>query len=93
MPREMKDSGVEWIGEIPLEWGVIKLCYITEKIFLGKTPIYSTENNGNYTLGQKNNQLYGLDFEGIKYSTNEHFFSCKEDEFLKYVMSSFSLFS
>lgn len=20
MPREMKDSGIEWIGEIPVEW-------------------------------------------------------------------------
>ena len=25
MAREMKDSGVEWIGEIPKEWEIIKL--------------------------------------------------------------------
>ena len=24
MAREMKDSGLEWIGEIPAEWKVIK---------------------------------------------------------------------
>ena len=28
MHREMKDSGVEWIGEIPRESGVINLKYI-----------------------------------------------------------------
>ena len=28
MSREMKDSGVEWIGEIPENWKVIKLKYL-----------------------------------------------------------------
>ena len=28
MGREMKDSGIEWIGEIPKEWELIKLKYI-----------------------------------------------------------------
>ena len=22
--REMKDSGIEWIGEIPVEWNLVK---------------------------------------------------------------------
>ena len=26
--REMKDSGIEWIGTIPKEWSVIRLCYL-----------------------------------------------------------------
>ena len=26
--RKMKDSGVEWIGQIPLEWDVCKLKYL-----------------------------------------------------------------
>jgi type I restriction enzyme S subunit len=30
MARPMKDSGVEWIGEIPQEWNVIKLKYISD---------------------------------------------------------------
>ncbi len=25
MPREMKDSGIEWIGNIPLDWKIIKI--------------------------------------------------------------------
>ena len=28
--REMKDSGIEWIGEIPKEWDLIKCKYVTE---------------------------------------------------------------
>lgn len=30
MARKMKDSGIEWIGEIPEEWDVIKLKYISK---------------------------------------------------------------
>ncbi|MCR5020840.1 restriction endonuclease subunit S, partial [Ruminococcus sp.] len=26
--REMKDSGIEWIGTIPKEWSIIRLCYL-----------------------------------------------------------------
>lgn len=84
MSRQMKHSGINWIDEIPASWDTIKLCYITDSIFSGKSPVYSEEKNTNYTLGQKNNQLYGIDFEGIKYSTDEHFSSCKESEFLHY---------
>lgn len=29
MAREMKDSGIEWIGEIPKEWEIKKLKYIS----------------------------------------------------------------
>lgn len=26
--REMKDSGIEWIGKIPVEWTTIKIKYV-----------------------------------------------------------------
>ena len=32
MAREMKDSGIEWIGEIPREWDIRKLKYCSEFI-------------------------------------------------------------
>ena len=32
MAREMKDSGIEWIGEIPCEWDIRKLKYCSEFI-------------------------------------------------------------
>lgn len=36
--REMKDSGVEWIGEIPVEWNITKIKSGVTKIGSGKTP-------------------------------------------------------
>lgn len=84
MPREMKNSGIEWIGEIPENWSLGKLCYASKHIFLGKTPEYSEERNDNLTFGQKNNQTYGIDLTGIKYSTNKHASSCQDYEFLQY---------
>lgn len=38
MAREMKDSGIEWIGEIPKEWNVIrtKNCYSNHKCIVGE---------------------------------------------------------
>ena len=35
---EMKDSGVEWIGEIPDHWLVKKLPYVTDQMGSGTTP-------------------------------------------------------
>lgn len=34
----MKDSGVEWIGEIPEEWEVAKIKYYCDSIYSGGTP-------------------------------------------------------
>lgn len=36
MAREMKDSGVEWIGEIPIYWGITSLKHLC-KMQAGKT--------------------------------------------------------
>ena len=33
-----KDSGVEWLGEVPEHWEVTKLSYVTSRIGSGKTP-------------------------------------------------------
>ncbi|MGO1529312.1 MAG: restriction endonuclease subunit S, partial [Senegalia sp. (in: firmicutes)] len=40
--RKMKDSGVEWIGEIPEDWEVVRLKNIS-KIITGNTPSMSNE--------------------------------------------------
>lgn len=34
-PRPMKDSGIEWIGEIPEEWEARKLSGLSERIVVG----------------------------------------------------------
>lgn len=35
---KMKDSGIEWLGEVPEEWKKITLRYLTEKVGSGVTP-------------------------------------------------------
>jgi type I restriction enzyme S subunit len=34
----MKDSGIEWIGEIPTHWGVKRLKYVAKTVQTGTTP-------------------------------------------------------
>lgn len=41
MAREYKDSGIEWIGQIPKEWEVSKLKYLTTLLQSGGTPTSS----------------------------------------------------
>lgn len=36
--REMKNSGIAWIGEIPIQWSSIKIKYYCDNIFAGGTP-------------------------------------------------------
>jgi len=77
----MKDSGVEWIGEIPESWEVKKLKYLSRKIADGLhgTPKYSSDTdyffiNGNNLLNAKiklTDQTNTVDYkEYIKYQDN-----------------------
>lgn len=77
-----KDSGNQWIGQIPEHWKMLKLRWICNQIFTGKTPEYSTEPNGLLVFGQRNNQKSGIDFTGIKYADEAFFASRSESEFL-----------
>lgn len=43
--REMKDSGIEWIGEIPKEWKIIK-CKYTANLYTGNS--IKDEEKANY---------------------------------------------
>ena len=47
----MKDSGIEWIGEIPSHYELKKLKNICNHIGRGKSPEYE-ENTGTYTVNQ-----------------------------------------
>lgn len=42
--REMKDSGVEWIGEIPKDWKCCKVKYSTSFVGSGTTPTSSNQD-------------------------------------------------
>ena len=46
---EMKDSGVEWIGEIPKHWDLIKLKYLFS-LEGGKDPKLVETNDGKYPI-------------------------------------------
>lgn len=41
---KMKDSGIDWLGDIPAHWEVKKLKYIFESIQTGTTPATSNES-------------------------------------------------
>lgn len=45
--RKMKDSGIEWIGEIPEDWDVIRLRYLCE-IFTGNQDTQDNVSDGIY---------------------------------------------
>lgn len=66
---KMKDSGVEWIGEIPEEWAIVKFKYICDKIGDGLhgTPIY--DDYGDFYFINGNN--LGQHFITIKEETNK----------------------
>lgn len=41
--REMKDSGIEWIGDIPKDWELKKIKYILKDRVTKNNPIQTTE--------------------------------------------------
>ena len=51
----MKDSGVEWLGQVPEHWTIPKLCLVTSKIGDGLhgTPIYE-DGTGFYFVNGNN---------------------------------------
>ena len=81
----LKDSGIEWIGMIPEHWETKRIKDVVSDIFTGVSPVYEYENdNKNYVFGQRNNQDYGIDLEGIKYAKDDFFKTRLPKEFLKY---------
>ena len=69
--------------EIPESWCWTRLGNICTLAFSGKSPKYSKITNNNLVLGQKNNQDYGLDLNGIKYCTDEFIKDYPKELYLK----------
>ena len=70
----MKDSGVEWLGEVPEEWGVIKLNYVVRGItvgFVGPIEAYYTDETGVPLLKTGDIGLGIISFETPSYVTKE----------------------
>lgn len=65
MTRKMKDSGIEWIGEIPEDWEVVKIRHIA----LAESSGLSVNNlldDGNYEVYDANKLVGYLDNNPVK---------------------------
>jgi type I restriction enzyme S subunit len=70
----MKDSGIEWLGEVPKHWEVTKLKYLTIKIGSGVTPKGGSETylkEGIPFIRSQNVHFEGLIFDDIAYISEE----------------------
>lgn len=76
--REMKDSGIEWVGEMPSEWEMTRIKYISSKVGDGLHAAPEFEDNGLYYFINGNN--LGDKQIRIKDNTN----SVSEEEYSKY---------
>lgn len=74
MAREMKDSGVAWIGEIPVGWSLVKIKTGVYKVGSGKTPLggaTSYADEGILFLRSQNVYDTGLELSNPTYITPE----------------------
>lgn len=70
----LKDSGVEWLGEIPAHWQIAKLSRLTTKIGSGKTPRGGADsyvNEGVMFIRSQNVYNSGLHLNDVVYITEE----------------------
>ncbi len=76
--REMKDSGIEWIGEIPKEWKTSKLKYLTtersESALMTSEDIYIGLEN----VASNKNEVVEIQTENLQSIQN----ICKKDDVL-----------
>ena len=74
---KMKDSGIEWLGQIPESWGIAPLRYLTRKVGSGVTPKGGNEvytEKGVIFIRSQNVHFDGLrldDVVRIDYDTHE----------------------
>lgn len=77
--REMKDSGIEWIGEIPADWNIVQVRYLfkigrgrviaqTELQDDGMYPVFSSQTKDNGCLGYIN--TYDFDVSQLTWTTD-----------------------
>ncbi|CZO83617.1 restriction endonuclease subunit S [Legionella pneumophila] len=70
----MKDSGVDWLGEIPEHWEIRKLKYVATKFGSGVTPkggatVY--QDSGIPFLRSQNIHFEGIKLENVAYISND----------------------
>jgi len=70
----MKDSGIEWLGEIPEHWEIRKVKHLTTKIGSGKTPRGGAEvyvDSGVMLLRSQNIHFDGLRLDDVVFIEDE----------------------
>ena len=70
----MKDSGVDWIGEIPEAWSIVKLGLLTSKIGSGSTPSGGAEvytEDGVKFMRSQNVYFEGFDLTNVAHISQE----------------------
>lgn len=75
MPRTMKDSGVEWIGEIPEEWNIVRFKFLHNGMNTGEAidkEFWSSEQTDKifYTAGLEPIRTSYTNFPAWKYTTD-----------------------
>ena len=76
--RQMKDSGVEWIGEIPAQWKVTKLLNILRSSISDgphETPELVSENGIPFISVDSLNSTKSIDFSVVKKYISEEKYS------------------
>lgn len=70
----MKESGVEWLGEVPEHWDVVRLGFLTTRIGSGKTPLGGSETyteSGVLFIRSQNVYDEGLRLEDVAFINEE----------------------
>jgi len=68
----MKDSGIEWLGEVPVGWVSGRLAYVSEMIVDGTHHSPESYQEGKYLyVTAKNIKEGGFDFSDISYLTEQ----------------------
>ena len=71
---EMKDSGVEWIGEIPENWSVAKIMYISKKVTDGSHFSPETQDSGKFYVTVSNvSKSNSISFDSCSKISEESF--------------------
>lgn len=70
----MKDSGVDWIGDIPEQWDVVKLGHLVDKLVDGTHHSPQSNDEGDYLyITSKNIKEHGVDLRDVSYiSSRDH---------------------
>lgn len=67
-------SGIDWIGDVPERWEIVKLALLTTKIGSGSTPTGGASiyvNEGVKFLRSQNIHFEGIDLTDVAYITDE----------------------